>query len=67
MPDAPAPGQVLVPCPRCGHKVVLGQTAGGEIVAVETQRQMYTLVWHQGEPYPRLRPSRGYPTHQCGG
>ena len=67
MPDAPTPPAVLGSCPRCTAPVLWGQTVQGALVALEPQTQVYTLVWHQGEAWPRLAQSRGYVAHQCGG
>lgn len=63
-PGKPSP-VTLHPCTICGVPVITGMTDHGTLIPVEPQTITYALLWASGERYPRLKPGRGYPAHQC--
>jgi hypothetical protein len=60
------PDPCYVPCEACGVLVLLGATAGGTRLALDTHRRTYTVLWEKGAAQPRFQESRAYPVHRCG-
>jgi hypothetical protein len=54
-----------VPCEACGQAILLGETASGTRLALETHVRTYTVLWEPGAPRPLLAQSRSYPVHRC--
>jgi len=63
----PDPPPCYVPCEACGTLVLLGITAAGVRLAVDTHVRTYVVQWTPGEAMPRLSESRAYPVHQYQG
>jgi hypothetical protein len=61
----PAPPPCYVPCEACGGMVLVGVTATGVRLAVETHVKTYVVQLVQGERLPRFSESRAYPVHTC--
>lgn len=61
-PERPA---CYVPCPTCGRKMLVGDTATRGTLALDVNQQTYCVLWDAGAAKPRLVESAGYPVHQC--